>query len=235
MRGQRCLLFPLFLYSLIFIAQVFAQTFTVNGIVSVSTTKAAYNMGVTIMASPWSPPASMKTNNSTVGGGLKDGSYADFAAHLKSFADYMAGNGVPIHSISVQNEPDVTVTYESCDYSADGMLKFMKENAPAVGIPVCAPESFHFDKSMSGPLVNDSVATANTAYICAHIYGGGLEPYPLAVEKGKEVWMTEHIVLETDWNAVLATGKEINVESVLPYTTTNTKNCMAGSAVPVND
>jgi len=27
---------------------------------------------------------------------------------------------------------------------------------------------------------------------------------------GKEIWMTEHLVLDTTWTAVLATGKEIN-------------------------
>jgi glucuronoarabinoxylan endo-1,4-beta-xylanase len=177
---------------------------------NVSTAKAAYDMGVTIMASPWSPPASMKTNNNTVSGRLKEESYADYAAHLKSFADYMYENGVPIHSISVQNEPDVEVTYESCDWNADEMLKFMKENAPGVGVPVCAPESFNFNKSMSNPILNDPGAIANTAYISGHIYGGGLEPYPLAIEKGKELWMTEHLVLETDWNHVFATGKEIH-------------------------
>jgi len=177
---------------------------------NVRTAKAAHGMGVAIMASPWSPPASMKDNNNTVGGRLKDDSYDDFAAYLKSFADYMAGNGVPIHSISVQNEPDVSVSYESCDYTAEEMLKFMKENAPAVGVPVCAPESFHFAKSMSDPILNDSVATAHTAYISGHIYGGGLESYPLAAEKGKEIWITEHLVLDTEWNAVLGTGKEIH-------------------------
>jgi glucuronoarabinoxylan endo-1,4-beta-xylanase len=63
---------------------------------------------------------------------------------------------------------------------------------------------------MSDPILNDSTATANTAYISGHIYGSGLEAYPLAEQKGKEIWMTEHLVLETDWNSVLDTGKEIH-------------------------
>lgn len=177
---------------------------------NISTAKAAYDMGVTIMASPWSPPAEMKTNNNTVGGRLKEEFYDDFAAYLNAYAVHMAQNGVPLHSISVQNEPDIEVTYESCDYSPAEMLKFMQENAPDVGVPVCTPESFQFRKNMSDPILNDSSATAHTAYISGHIYGGGLEPYPLAVEKGKELWMTEHLVLDTDWNAVLSTGNEIN-------------------------
>ena len=181
---------------------------------NVATAQAAHAMGATIIASPWSPPANMTTNGSTVGGRLLESSYADFAAHLKSFVDYMADNGVPIYAVSVQNEPDVSVTYESCDYNAAEMLKFMQENAPSVGTGVFAPESYHFDHSLSDPILNDSTATANTAFIGGHIYGGGLYPYPLAESKGKEVWMTEHLSGQNDytnnWSWSLAAAKEIN-------------------------
>lgn len=34
--------------------------------------------------------------------------------------------------------------------------------------------------------------------ICGHIYGGGLAAYPLAEQKGKEIWMTEHLSGEKD-------------------------------------
>ncbi len=177
---------------------------------NVPTASAAYSMGVKIIASPWSPPASMKTNNSTVGGRLRQDAYNDFAAHLKSFADYMANNNVPLYAVSVQNEPDVSVTYECCDWNASEMLTFMKENAPGVGVPVFAPESYHFDHALSDPILNDSVAAAHTAFIGGHIYGGGLNSYPLAVRKGKEIWMTEHLDTDMSWSHVLATGKEIN-------------------------
>ena len=181
---------------------------------NVATAQAAHAMGATIIASPWSPPDSMKTNGSPVGGRLLESSYDDFAAHLKSFVDYMADNGVPIHAVSVQNEPDVSVTYESCDYNAAEMLKFMQENAPSVGTGVFAPESYHFDHSLSDPILNDSTATANTAFIGGHIYGGGLVPYPLAESKGKEIWMTEHLSGQDDytnnWSWSLAVAKEIN-------------------------
>lgn len=44
--------------------------------------KAAQTLGATIFASPWSPPASMKSNNSTNEGSLNTSSYADFANYL---------------------------------------------------------------------------------------------------------------------------------------------------------
>jgi len=55
-------------------------------------------------------------------GRLNSGSYVDYAAHLKSFVDYMAVYGIALYAVSLQNEPDVRVTYESCDWNAAEML-----------------------------------------------------------------------------------------------------------------
>jgi glucuronoarabinoxylan endo-1,4-beta-xylanase len=176
----------------------------------VPTARSAAAQGAIIIAAPWTPPAWMKSNKNTVGGRLEDTSYAHFANHLASFADYMAANDAPLYAVSVQNEPDVNVTYESCDWNAAEMLRFARENAPSVGIDVMVPESYHFDHSLSDPILNDSQATANVAMIAGHLYGGGLVPYPLAQSKGKELWMTEYLDTDTTWSHVLATGKQIN-------------------------
>ncbi len=177
---------------------------------NIPTAQLASSMGVTIIASPWTPPYWMKTSKSIVGGKLYDTSYASYAAHLKSFADYMSNNDAPLHAISVQNEPDISVTYESCDWTASEMLRFVKENAPSIGTNIIVPESFHFDHALSDPILNDSVAAANVSIIGGHIYGGGLGSYPLAASKGKELWMTEYLNVDTSWTAVLATGSQIN-------------------------
>jgi len=187
---------------------------------NVATAKAAYDMGVTIIASPWSPPSSMKTNNNLVGGELREDAYDDYAAHLKSFVDLMSDNGVPVYAVSVQNEPDITVTYESCDWNPEQMVKFISENAPAVGTSVMAPESFQFRRNMSDPILNDSAASANLDIVAGHIYGSGLAPYPLAEEKGKEIWMTEYLInsgnpptnlsIDTGWTGALQTAESIN-------------------------
>ena len=161
---------------------------------NVNAARKAYDMGAKIIASPWSPPASMKSNSSTIGGELNESSYADYAAHLNAFADYMSNNGAPIYAISVQNEPDISVTYESCDWSPSQMLKFVKENGSSIGTRLMAPESFQFRRNMSDPLLNDSIAAANLDIVAGHIYGGGLSQYPLAKEKGKEIWMTEYLI-----------------------------------------
>ncbi|MEO0292652.1 MAG: T9SS type A sorting domain-containing protein [candidate division WOR-3 bacterium] len=177
---------------------------------NVPTAKLAHSFGVNIIASPWTPPPEFKTNKSPVGGELLEDYYDDFAAHLDSFATYMAANEAPIYAISVQNEPDINVPYESCSWNASQMVKFIKENASSIGVKVMAPESYHFNKAFSDPILNDPDACANLDIVAGHIYGGGLEPYPLAEQKGKEVWMTEHLDTIFTWKAALLTGKEIH-------------------------
>lgn len=167
--------------------------------------------GARVMATPWSPPAAMKSNDSLIGGMLNPSSYADYATYLNNFATFMARNGAPLYAISVQNEPDYPVTYESCNWTADQMLTFCRDNAGAItATRVIVPESFQFQHAMSDPVLNDPTAASHVDIIGGHIYGAGLAPYPLAVSQGKDVWMTEHLDLSTDWAGALATAKEIH-------------------------
>ena len=87
---------------------------------------------------------------------------------------------------------------------------FMKTNAQAVGARIMMPESMNFNHALSDPTLNDPAAAANAGVIGGHIYGGGLASYPLALARGKEIWMTEHLELDTTWTAVVGTAKEIH-------------------------
>jgi glucuronoarabinoxylan endo-1,4-beta-xylanase len=183
----------------------------------VPTAALADSLGAAIMATPWSPPPSMKSNNNIVGGTLAPGSYAAFAEYLRSFVDYMSSHGAPLYAVSVQNEPDWNASYESCNWDATQMLSFVRNNAPAIGTRIIAPESYRFDHAMSDPLLNDSVACANLSIVGGHIYGdSALQSYALATSKGKEVWMTEHIYEGSEeigddyWAYVLGSALEIN-------------------------
>jgi glucuronoarabinoxylan endo-1,4-beta-xylanase len=176
----------------------------------IATAQLANALGVKIIASPWTPPSSLKTNSNIVGGELKTDSYAAYAAHLKAFVDYMSSNGAPLFAVSVQNEPDVTVTYESCHWNATQMLDFLKNNASSIGVNIIADEASNFSHTITDAILNDPVAASNLSIIGGHLYGGGLASYPIATSKGKEVWMTEYLDLDTTWSHVLATGKQIN-------------------------
>lgn len=171
----------------------------------------AKSHGAIVVASPWTPPPVMKTNNNIIGGRLEVSSYGDYADHLNSFADYMASNGASLYAISLQNEPDVQVTYESCYWTPEEMIDFLINHGPEFGsVKLIVAESYNFDRSMTDPILNNSEAESQVDIIGGHIYGGGLYDYPLARSKGKEVWMTEHGVDRTTWSAALETGKEIH-------------------------
>ncbi len=179
----------------------------------VATAKAAKALGAVIIASPWSPPAWMKTSHNIVGGSLNSNSYAAFANHLNSFVRTMFFNEAALDAISIQNEPDIQVTYESCDWTSSQMITFINNNSSSVGCKLMAAESFHFDKSFTDPILNDPTAVTKVDYIAGHIYGAGLSNYALAAQKGKEVWMTEHYTDTNDantWSGAMTLAKEIH-------------------------
>ncbi len=83
---------------------------------------------IKIFASPWSPPAWMKTNdNMLYGGKLKpeyDQTWADyFAKYIKAYKKA----GVPIWGVTVQNEAMATQVWESCIYTAKEEKNFVRD------------------------------------------------------------------------------------------------------------
>ncbi|WP_206797291.1 glycoside hydrolase family 30 beta sandwich domain-containing protein [Amycolatopsis sp. MtRt-6] len=158
----------------------------------VATARRASELGAKVIASPWNPPASM-TESFSGGKRLKYGSYGAYAQHLNDFTAFMAGNGVNLYGISVQNEPDYAHDWTA--WTAAEIVRFLRENAGSLTTRVIAPESFQYRKNMSDPILNDPVALANVDILGAHLYGtpSGSLPYPLFQQKGggKELWMTE--------------------------------------------
>ena len=82
---------------------------------------------LTLFASPWSPPAFMKTNNDMLHGGkLKPEFYQSWANYYTKFIKAYEAEGIPIWGITIQNEPMATQTWESCIYSAEDERDFLK-------------------------------------------------------------------------------------------------------------
>ncbi len=161
----------------------------------VEASQEALKYGAKILASPWSPPAALKSNGSDVGGHLPEENYQAFVDHINVFVEYMAANDVEIYAISIQNEPDIQVSYESCDWTAPAMRDFIKEYGHLIeGTKIAAPESFNFNQSYTNTLLNDDEAAEQIDIVAGHIYGSGLGRFPLAEEKGKEIWMTEYLM-----------------------------------------
>lgn len=84
---------------------------------------------LTMYASPWSPPAFMKTtNNMLQGGKLKPEFYDAWAMYYTKFIKAYEAAGIPIWGISIQNEPMAKQTWESCIYTAEEERDFLKKH-----------------------------------------------------------------------------------------------------------
>lgn len=87
-----------------------------------------------LLASPWSPPAFMKTTNEMTYGGELKAEYASlWAAYYVRFIEEMKRYDIPIWSVSTQNEPAAVQCWESCTYSAEQERDFIKHHlGPAI-------------------------------------------------------------------------------------------------------
>jgi O-glycosyl hydrolase len=176
--------------------------------------KAAQTLGATVFASPWTPPASMKTNNSASEGSLSTSSYSDYAKYLKAYVNYAAAQGVNLYALSMQNEPDWNPCvqngvdggpngpgcYESCLWTGAQMDTWVAGygavlTSGANPVKLIMPESFYFNAAMSDPALNDSAAVGNISIVGGHLYGHAPYYYTNAKNLGKDVWMTEHFLV----------------------------------------
>lgn len=76
------------------------------------------NRGIAFLASPWSPPAFMKTNGDMNHGGKLKAEYFDMWADMVvAYIREFEKEGVAITRLTVQNEPAATQTWDSCIFS----------------------------------------------------------------------------------------------------------------------
>ncbi|MDR0503821.1 MAG: hypothetical protein LBH16_10935 [Treponema sp.] len=180
-----------------------------------------------VLASPWSPPAAWKSNNSTSGNGrLRTEYYQDYADYLKAFAMNMHQNGAPVYAVSIQNEPNYEVTYDGCLWSNNEMRDFFlqtghfTDGAPGFGGGTALPSALTMNgESANHPNINDAAlnnaeSRAVIDLIGRHTYGNRRIRYGNAHDHPtdpKEVWMTEHNInsgnndgypLDSTWNLV---------------------------------
>jgi glucosylceramidase len=80
---------------------------------------------IKIMASPWSAPPWMKTNNSTKGGSLKPEFYDTYSRYLIKYVQEMSKRGITIDAITLQNEPENPNNNPSMVMTAEEQTKFV--------------------------------------------------------------------------------------------------------------
>ena len=90
---------------------------------------ATSNERLKLLASPWSPPAWMKTNQTmNQGGRLLPEWRPVWAQCYVKFIQAYAQEGVPIWGVTVQNEPEAKQVWDSCLYSAEEERDFVRDH-----------------------------------------------------------------------------------------------------------
>jgi glucosylceramidase len=83
---------------------------------------------VRLLASPWSPPAWMKTNGQmNHGGKLKPEYRQAWADYFIRYVQEFEQEGLSIWGLTVQNEPLATQTWDSCIYSGEEERDFVRD------------------------------------------------------------------------------------------------------------
>jgi glucuronoarabinoxylan endo-1,4-beta-xylanase len=98
--------------------------------------QAAASYGAKIWSTPWSPPASMKSNGSIIcntGSGnasLSAGSYASYATYLSNYVSSLSSlEHINLFALSVQNEPDYCPgSYDGAVWTAANFDTFISKN-----------------------------------------------------------------------------------------------------------
>jgi glucuronoarabinoxylan endo-1,4-beta-xylanase len=178
------------------------------------------NPNAIVFASPWTPPSAWKLNGSSsvqddgetwnqsfntctegtgyCGGYLDPNHYADYASYLEDFVRFFnTTNGFNLYAISMQNEPEENVTYESCVWTPEEMDNWVAVNAPAItsdpySTKLIMPESDTFNPVDAAKALSDPNAEGLISIVGGHIYGVSPAPYSIpAGDSPKEIWMTE--------------------------------------------
>ncbi|HXR46720.1 MAG TPA: hypothetical protein VN784_04705 [Candidatus Limnocylindrales bacterium] len=157
--------------------------------------------GAMSWSTPWSPQASFKSNGSTVGGTILSGSYQAYANQLAGYVVTLKNTyGITnFYALSIQNEPDATVTYVSCYWNAQQFHDFVPylynalvaSNVSSTRIMLPESENWTDPSNLVATAMSDS--TSNMVGIVAdHNYDGANGPANLTKNSyGKPLWETE--------------------------------------------
>lgn len=184
----------------------------------------AQSMGASVWATPWTPPADDKSNDSTVEGTLQDA--GAWASTLASYVTTMKAAGIKLCAVSSQNEPDANVTYESASYTGASLASFVGTYmGPALadsGVKIMTPETqnWYGFETFEPALFANAAAWSATSIVATHEYGGTPSAYPEIQAAGKEFWETEWYVTGAE-DATMTNGLTVASEIYQALTVAN--------------
>lgn len=112
----------------------------------------AINQNIKVLATPWSAPRWMKTNNSFVGGSLRPDRYDAYARYFVKYLEAMDAEDITIWAITPQNEPENQFNDPSMLMSASEQLDFINNHlGPQIANSPYSPKIIAFDHNCDNP------------------------------------------------------------------------------------
>ncbi|MBN1765732.1 MAG: carbohydrate binding domain-containing protein [Sedimentisphaerales bacterium] len=149
--------------------------------------EASLGRDLKIMISSWSPPAYLKSNDSTVAGTLKkdtsgDYMYTEFAQWWAQSLSAYSAAGLDADYINMQNEPDYLADWDSCKFTPTETVDWAGYNlafealynelSPGPNDPrLLAPEAVGFGSSAA--FIDALIDTDHVYGYAHHLYGDG--------------------------------------------------------------
>jgi glucosylceramidase len=168
----------------------------------------AINPSLPILATPWSAPAWMKTNDKLKGGSLKPEYYAVYARYFVKYIRTIKASGIDIAAITPQNEPLNPYNTPSMVMQANEEDQFIKEAlGPVFRSAGLRTKIIIYDHNCDRPdypltILADPAARQYVDGSAFHLYAGKMtaltkvhDAYP-----DKNLYFTEQMVVDTPGN-----------------------------------
>ncbi len=155
----------------------------------------AINPFIKILATPWTAPTWMKTNNTWIGGQLNPTYYQAYANYFLKYLQAMDSFGITIWGITPQNEPENPFNEPSMLMASGTQINFINNYlGPTLDSSVFSPKIIAFDHNCDNinypiDVLNNSSYVEGAAF---HLYDGDISA--LSTVKNatdKNVYFTE--------------------------------------------
>lgn len=154
------------------------------------------NPNLKILATPWTAPRWMKTNNDRVGGSLNTAYYAAYANYFVKYFQAMQAQGISIWGITPQNEPGNPFNNPSMSMSSTEQKNFINNNlGPAMAaagfgnIKIIAYDHNCDNTAFPIDVANNSSYVDGSAF---HLYAGDISAMTTVKNAtNKNVYFTE--------------------------------------------
>jgi glucosylceramidase len=178
----------------------------------------AINPKIKILASPWSAPSWMKTNDLSKGGRLKVEDYGVYAVYLVKYLRAMKAEGIAIDAITIQNEPLNPKNTPSMVMTAEEQAKFIDagfgKKLKKSGLKT---KIIDYDHNCDRPdyattVLADPVASKYVDGSGFHLYGGTIDAMSKVHDAypKKNLYFTEQMVTDRRNDTMLRVASPVN-------------------------